>query len=514
MQQTQINIYNGRKQFRYGVEYVDNIESVKSGNSAYINQGIGSVGENIFQFVNMFQNSNIKDVERNTNQWSLIEDNDPRAQRDFIPDHVNLSSVNVYFPTYGVETYTGNWLYVFSAYTYINGDKIVLNETVLDRRNAISYPGKKEMNNIRYMEYINIIFPDPWELAYSDDWAPFRQQVCGEPANLNNTGSMLTIEIHPVKKLSDTKWSKLDNYLGGMNSLLLSNDENMTLTTLISYIAPSTIHLDFVYNGIYDSLEEYINETYKLGGSDPISLSSTLTLFDNENIYNIYAETGSGSGSGSGNGSENGIDFYIVPDPDDQFSTIKFNSWNEFSAGLQFKAVTEIKVDELPMLTLLSNSISVDQNMFAKILANEAPMDIDSVLSEFDNDNNTTSFNNMNTINIVNKTQKQIINIDKPNDFKNNLTRPVFIRTQASNSIVIHPSATENIAINLREYKNYVETFTLRIADVDFVEYGRQSSNVIFKVVGKQLPEEIENGIFYILDDNDEIITTGNYTLE
>lgn len=511
MQQTQINIYNERKQFRYGVEYVDNIENVRGSTYCYTDKS--DINGDCFQFLK----SNIPSVIRKTNKWSDDRTINPDQTWSYsidtltgdIPSLVDISSVNVFFPSFGVETYTGNWYYVFSAHTYINGDKIILCERLLDRRDAISYPGKKVMHNIRYAEYINVTFPDPWSITYSDDWKLFRQHVCGEPNDINNTGSLLTIELHPVKITNKGDYVKLDNYLGGMNSLLLSDVKGISLSTIIEYNSPRTVNLNFVYdtNLYQNGLEEYIKETYKLGDDDTqITYDSTLTLFDNNNIYNVYT-------IGDGETTFN-------LDPVEDMSTIDFNEsgdgWDAFKPGLELKAVTNLICDGLPMLTLLSNTLCVTQDMFASILANEQKADIEAVMAEFNSDPNTQNFNSpdMETINIVNKTQKKVINIEKPNDFKNNLTRPVFIRAQKNNEIVIHPKVTENISINLREYKNYVETFTLKIADTEFTEYGRQSSNIIFKVVGKQLPEELENGIYYVLDDNNELVTSGNYTLE
>lgn len=498
MQQTQINIYNGKKQFRYGVEYVDNIESINGSEYSYIDI---SGDTDCFQFTSPYFSS----FKRNTNKWTKIGPNDTLLS-SYIPSLVNLSSVNVYFPSYGVETYTGNWLYIFSAYTFINGDKIILCETLIDRRNALAYPGKKVMHNIRYSEYVNIKFPDPWYLTYDDDWIPFRENVCGEPVGINNTGSLLTIEIHPVKYTENKDYIKLDNYLGGLNSMLLSDSSNISLSTRIEYHSPREVELTFSYDrNLYtNGLDEYIQETYKVDPSDNITYRSTLTLYDNSNIFNIYFPQ-----------QDQEVTVFDLTPTDD--STIDFSEsgdgWDTFYPGLQLKAVTEFFCEDLPLLTLISNPLYVTQDMFAAILENEQDIDPQSITDALENDPNINPIF-MESFNIVNKTQKQIINIEKPNDFKNNLTRPVFIRAQKNNEIIVHPAVTENISINLREYKNYVETFTLRIADTEFVEYGRQSSNIIFKVVGKQLPEEIENGIYYVLDDNKELVTSGNYILE
>lgn len=508
MQQTQINIYNGRKAFRYGIEYVDNTESVDADEFYFTISQNQDLNTQEIQFLsNFYSGYNYK---RNTNVWlplneAYFEEEDIYNVSELNLNKVNLSSVNIYFPSFSVETYTGNWKYIFSANIYINGDKITLCEVLLDRRDAISYPGKKVMHNIKYSEYINVVFPDPWDITYSDEWAPFRQVVCNEPENINNTGSILSLEIHPVTESENSEnMVKLNNYLGGMNSLLLSEEKNITLYNLIDYNSSKGIDLSLHYNdNLYNSFEEYLIETYNLDQDSQFTVSSTLSLYDNENIYNVY-----GPVYGSN------VQFSDIKRPEDNYTTKTFESWEEFTPGLQFKAITNILLNNEEFLSLISNSLQVDQYAFAKFIEKDNSVDLDSIKQLLDTDTNIEeTLRNMETVNIVNKTIKNVINVEKPNDFKNSLTRPVFIRTYQNSDIVVHPGVTENIALNLREYKNYIEGFTIRIADVEFPEYGRQGSNIIFKIVGKQLPEEIAEGNYYILDDNKELVTSGKYIL-
>ena len=70
---------------------------------------------------------------------------------------------------------------------------------------------------------------------------------------------------------------------------------------------------------------------------------------------------------------------------------------------------------------------------------------------------------------------------------------------------------SENVAINLDAYKSKVDAFRLRIEGIDFVEVGRNNSGVIFKIIPSKLPQEETEGEYYIIDGNNELVTSGNY---
>ena len=120
----------------------------------------------------------------------------------------------------------------------------------------------------------------------------------------------------------------------------------------------------------------------------------------------------------------------------------------------------------------------------------------------------------MTDINVVNKIEKNIVNIQRPSDTKGGISRPVFIRVNDNGpEIQIHPEVTESIGVNLQKYKNAVKRFTMKISGVEFPESGRLGANVVFKINAGSLPSETAPGIYYILDDNKELVTFGNYTV-
>ena len=117
-------------------------------------------------------------------------------------------------------------------------------------------------------------------------------------------------------------------------------------------------------------------------------------------------------------------------------------------------------------------------------------------------------------VSVVNKINKKVINVSRPNDGKSNIIRPVFIATNPINSITLHPLVTENIAINLSQYSSNVDVFFLRVEGVDFMEMGRTKNAVIFTVDGNLLPNATTEGLAYILDGNKELVVSTKYTYE
>lgn len=118
------------------------------------------------------------------------------------------------------------------------------------------------------------------------------------------------------------------------------------------------------------------------------------------------------------------------------------------------------------------------------------------------------------TVNAVNKIEKKIVQIEKPNDYKSNLIKPVYFRVRELSSLVIHPAVTENVCINLDAYRSQVDTFYIQIEDAVFVERARTNTGIIFKIVGANLKNEVGQGTFYILNQDKELVITGKYRYE
>lgn len=505
MLKTNINIQYGRQQLHYGVEYIDNSWSTDKSFIKYCE--IPNDESDVFQFVTSIGSSCI----RNINTWSAIDYESDTLISDFIPEKIDISSFNIYFPQHSVETYSNNNFYIIEFNTYVNGDKLILGCFLLDRRDAIAFPGKKIIAGERYYEYINIKVPDPWNIIYSDEWAEFRQNVCQEPANINNTGSLIGIEIHPVY-IDNNIWYKNLDFVGGFNSLLISDLTSDYLAPVLSIEKDDNntpkLTVSFRYNTVYDSLEEYIRETYQIAGE--IDARTSIMLHDEENVYNYYMFTGT----------PDHITIEVV-DPD---QNIPFTDWTGvdeegniieyWKDGLMFTAFFSIYIEDEPAISIKSNNLPLTKDLYSILLQRKdgVPSEID--LNEIEDLNIIINDKTMTDINIVNKIEKNIVNIQRPSDYKSGIARPVFVKVyDNSDNIQVHPTVTENIGINLQKYKNMVKLFTLKIADTEFPEIGRIGVNVVFKVLAGSLPEDLVGGQYYILDDNKEVITFGNYNI-
>ena len=120
----------------------------------------------------------------------------------------------------------------------------------------------------------------------------------------------------------------------------------------------------------------------------------------------------------------------------------------------------------------------------------------------------------MNLLNIstANKTEHVVYKYDNVNDAKSNIIQPVFFKARDLGNIIIHPEVTENICINLDQFKSKVKRFIIQIEGCLFQEIGRTGSGVVFKITGNILPKEKTSGLYYILDENSSLVTNGNYT--
>lgn len=480
---SQINITKDGHKFKYAVEYIDDDYFVDETTFSYV------VNDNNIVFKYDGQDIDVvSNLKRDTNCWYAI---DGEGSVEYLPEHgINISSLNLYFPQYSVDTYDKT-LYALEIYTYINGIKVTLGHYLINRYNALACNKEIAIKNNRFYEYVNVPFVDPWYLTYSDDWADFRSEVCGEPQGINNTGTLLHVMLTPISKTStENEYERTAEYVGGYNCLILSNEVNDYMGNNLSIVrgANYTILSKLLFNDTYeDNIELYLQEVY---GLDTENLHTTFELIvkDDENIYS-YASYESEGLEVSHSFSKNDI---------------AFTSWNEFGPGMFLCAsVTILNSDNEILLSLVSNELPLTQEEYSKIICK----DIDYINIDEINMNNYT-------INAVNKIRKEVISVNRPDDYKANIIKPIFVRTMPAERIVVHPGVEENLVLNLDSYKNYSKMFYIRIEGIDFVETARTIYGVVFNIIGSKLPQENTTGVYYILDEDKELVTTGSYIYE
>lgn len=452
------------------------------------------------------------------NSWQPVEITDDflSLSTQFADEYVKLKKVRLQFPMYSLESDSNKTEnYILEIYTYINGYKVVLGTRHITKKDSLTHKRIKRLGN-EYYEYKDIWIIDPFRFCYGDEWAPFRQAVLGEPAELNNTGSLISFSLTPVDADGD-RWVKSINTSGGANSVMLDtdNDDDMKLKAIFvnNYKYKPSISITTQFNPIYDSITEYLKETYNIdANANDVYTQWELVVKDAENIWKQVK-----------------TDMIKIDDdwtPTYRFTRddVSFEDWSEFVEALEFKAtlnfyyhkenipegadldewVPDERDDEYVLaLYLLSNSVFITPDVFKFFIKDEI----------YDKKINYKNIEDMNVYKIgaVNKIEKKIINVERSDNYKSNIIRPVFFRTQQSGNIQIHTDANENIAINLDSYKSKVAAFRLRIEGIDFVEVGRNNSGVIFKITSSKLPKENYSGSYYIIDENNELVTEGKY---
>ena len=299
---------------------------------------------------------------------------------------------------------------------------------------------------------------------------------------------------------------------------------------------PATRNLDITatFNNEYDSLTSYFESVYNcsllaavvqyvVADSNDIYYEQS-KLYDvvetNEFEFNIDKDEGSVLDYRTHHPAFDisyslAFDSEVIP----YFSGYNFfDSNNNFKKGLNIQAsimfydrsagydVTE------PFLTLLSNKLYMTPELYSLMT------DTNRGIGEGDDRELIPSFINleeldMNIIKLkaINKIEQKVTVVTPTDSTKKHLLQPVFYQTRNAENLIIHPSVTENISINLDSYKALVSRFKLQIEGVIFNEIGRSGRGVLFKVTGNMLPKNSDNGIAYILDQNNELVTTGKY---
>lgn len=185
-----------------------------------------------------------------------------------------------------------------------------------------------------------------------------------------------------------------------------------------------------------------------------------------------------------------------------------YTSNQQWSNDLRIVGIMHITIGqpngERMHINLRSKPFKLTEQLFAELLC----------VSE--GKHTITGIDNMNIDKprIINKEIVQVVEMTSQTDSKSNIIQPVFFRARELANIIVHPEVTENICINLDAYKAQATRFFIKIEGVTFPEIGRVESGAIFKVQGNMLPGKVAGGVYYILDQDLNLITTGKYTYE
>lgn len=497
---TNINIIGESDSYNYLIDYDRVINDFDKEINYHIlnNSAYGIIQDKPNMYLNDYCN-----CYRLNNEWILNKNTKNfNTQSD-------TSKITLLIPLSNVGKFVDNVKYSFNIWVYIGNYQVNLGSYIIDATDFIALPGCVRKLGNSYYEGVTFDIIDPVKLLYSDVYKDFREDICKEPQQNSFTNTSLNFSLHPVE-YCDGVFIKINGYSGGQNSinLLDSNDNYLRLNLQTNHkSAPSDeysklplFECSLQYNEYYDNIQEYLKEVYNIKDED-IKMDCTLALRDSNNIYNsVLLENKEESWCGN----------VLISN---ELNNINWFWWDEYHKGnknseLIIQAVVRFYIDneEDTLLYLKSNEIPVTQNLFSYFINNDQQTWIDIKNENIDM--------NIYNINAVDKIEYKVYKLNNPTDAKSNIIQPVFFKVYDLPSIIVHPNVTENICLNLDQYKSKVKSFTILLENIQFGEIGRNTSGVIFKITGKKLPQNNLNGIYYIINQDEEVVTSGKYTYE
>lgn len=536
-QQTQINIIRNDKKLHYMAEFHDmGIIDVTHGEYSYVETPEGIQFIRNQRLIDNFENNDICNVIRTVNTWT------PETRifsNYYIPRNIQQRQVTLFIPRYSMESFYDKKFgddqemqlsgikYIITTYIYIAGIKVVLGSYLFDLGSARATNGKVHYKMDDFQLCIDFNIVDPISITYNDEWLGFRKNICMEPENINNTGSVIHIDLDPVIQSSEGDYYiRSSEFMGGITSVPFGKKMIDFLHANLEFNGDANITIDFneVYSG---DLNLYLAETYGMWEFDedgniiidngiPVPRENViifeLIIRDKENVYFETSRM-------------------LKSMPEHSICSWTFvkeyiqQPWSWYKDGLILQGSVEIydimnlpeeyrdNPDEIrdrlsPVVDVLTNEIPLNKETYKFLVPTDGSMIHDSTINL-----NLIDMNEYN-VSVVNKIQKQVVQINRPEDYKSNIVRPVFIRTEPLGDITIHPAVSENIAVNLNKYKSKVDLFYIRIEGVDFIEIGRTPTSVVFSIDGNLLPNENTEGIAYILDENFKLVITTHYKYE
>jgi hypothetical protein len=479
-----INVTGNGQTFKYLIEYL-NAADHSDGQDIRWEQ-VDNDNVHLFEGDTMYY--------RDKNEWYHTDFTGMSNQ--YVPEYTDVSTIRIYIPEHSIDTYSKNAKYAITANTWINGRKINLGTSIFRSIDTLATLDVIKEGNNSYYEYIDMGIIDPYDIMYSDRWDTFRKNVCNEPLNINNTGSLLNVSLYIIEEY-ENKFIMRDGWIGGYTVFNICNEttEYMKLN-LSPSLSPLGWKFNLVLNSQYDWLLTYLYETYGLQKISHDNIAYEIVLKSKDAIipgpkigytgleqimswdwiigYNISDRKG----------------FYNV-----------FNSWNNFEEGWSVVGSLNVTIEDDEIITVVSNPIPLTQEVFKYFVKSKTKTT--KILDKSDME--------IINYNVVNKIENKIVQIERPDNSKSNIIQPVFFKVKDTEKLTLHPAVNENICINLDDYKSKVKEFKLQIEGCEFKQIGVNQYGVIFSVVGTSLPNKVKEGTYYVLNEDSILVTTGKY---
>ena len=422
-------------------------------------------------------------LKKHDNGWSLAV-----TEYDAKLEACPTQTIRIWFPRHSVDTYRNKKKYIVSVDTMIHGLSTSLGMFVIDRNEALA--GFKKVASKEYYEYADIVIPDAHFIIYSDEFDQFRKDYWNEPLEYNGDVTNVTVALCPVSFIDD-HYERDGIDFNGAPIELSDIDEDLSVKLSTNVNTPmhtpyfkAELKYNKEYEDSFEGLTQYINETYLI---DEFHL-----------LWELYVEDVDGEQVKYVN---KPIEDSMTDEVTFDINEVHFDGWDEYEDGMTVRAVCYIVYPE-GIRTLDSNVINLSPDIFKYFIDNEG-WQYNIPLSQV----NMINYN----LNIVNKVVKEVINVDQPDDYKANIIKPVFFKTQDGISINIHKEVSENICLPLNIYKSQVDCFYIKVEEAIFSEIGRVPEGVIFKIDAGKLTKSTDTGKYYIMNQDYELVTSGEY---
>lgn len=189
------------------------------------------------------------------------------------------------------------------------------------------------------------------------------------------------------------------------------------------------------------------------------------------------------------------------------------NDWSQLNEILVIRSKF---IDKRLNIVITGNNVVITKEWF-KYLINDTNINYVT----FDKQNNlienkfmdiNNGFNFIDNINcIIESEENTKIDHTLGNGNIQIIYKPIFFKVQDLQNLRIRRGVTQKIGINLGEYMNTIDLFILNIEGNNIKESSRNDIYVIFEINSSIL--ELSSGIYNILDQNFEYISSGNYIL-
>ena len=154
---------------------------------------------------------------------------------------------------------------------------------------------------------------------------------------------------------------------------------------------------------------------------------------------------------------------------------------------------------------MFSNSTLITQDIYKYFTVHDSEYALD--LTDMED-----KFNFINSIkcNII-QNNKENNNIQPPIQNNKIIYKPIFYKVSDLQDIRLYSGQTQNVGINLNQFMTKVETFSMIIDNMKIIELARNEMFVIFQIPASKL--STVSGVYHIVNQDDEYISTGNWTI-